>query len=79
MEWHSADGTVVSADEWERGGADAEPAAETSPADPAAEAEASADAAEALASTEPPATAETTSELESVSEAAGNGGDSATE
>src|SRR3954466_3361555 len=27
MEWHSADGTVVSADEWERGGADGEPAA----------------------------------------------------
>ena len=30
MEWHSADGTVVSADEWERGGADA-PVDESTP------------------------------------------------
>jgi len=42
MEWHSADGTVVSADEWERGGAEAtaesavaEPTGEPTAAEPA--------------------------------------------
>jgi len=67
MEWHSADGTVVSADEWERGGAESEPTADASA--PVAD-------AEAAAPTESVAETET---RESVSEAAGSGGDSATE
>jgi len=85
MEWHSADGTVVSADEWERGGADADAEPATDAAEPAAaDAEAATDAApeaspEPVAESADSTNAADTDTLESVSEGAGSGGDSATE
>ena len=57
MEWHNADGTVVSADEWEQGGA--EDAAETEAvAEVVADAEVEADAEVADTEIESPTTTE---------------------
>ena len=47
MEWHNADGTVISADEWEQGGAEVDADAETEAvAEVVAEAEVAAEVAD---------------------------------